>query len=156
MGVALAWIPFALAVAVVRRDEHALATFLEMLSLFSFLHQPLTLPLVYGDREQFASRTRLFVWAPLALAAVGGWLLLMHALDLYWLILPAVAPGRWSLHWTAPVRSELGIEVTLPSLNGAQRQRRMLETGMSLAETYASVQAETRETYSGVLETPRR
>ena len=29
------------------------------------------------------------------------------------------------LNWSAPVRSELGIEVALPSLNGAQRQRRM-------------------------------
>ncbi len=56
------------------------------------------------------------------------------------------------LDWTAPVRAELGLEVTLPSANGAQRQRRMLESGMTLAEVYAAVQAETRETYSGVLE----
>ena len=27
------------------------------------------------------------------------------------------------LEWTAPVRAELGIEVALPRLNGAQRQR---------------------------------
>lgn len=40
---------------------------------------------------------------PLGLATVGGWLLLMHAVDLYWLILPAVAPGHWSFHWTAPL-----------------------------------------------------
>ncbi len=60
------------------------------------------------------------------------------------------------LEWTAPVRAELGIEVSLPSHNGAQRQRRMLSSGMSLTEAYAAVQAETRETYSGVLETPRR
>jgi hypothetical protein len=32
----------------------------------------------------------------------------------------------------------------------------MLETGMSPGEIYELVQAETRETYSGVLETPRR
>jgi carboxylate-amine ligase len=56
------------------------------------------------------------------------------------------------LDWTAPVRAELGIEVSLPAANGAQRQRRMLESGMSLREVYAAVQAETRETYSGVLE----
>jgi carboxylate-amine ligase len=67
----------------------------------------------------------------------------------------AAAPDRL-LDWTAPVRSELGIDVALPSLNGAQRQRRMIETGMSLHEIYAAVQAETRDTYSGVLETPRR
>ena len=34
-------------------------------------------------------------------------------------------------------RAELGIEVALPALNGAQRQRRMLEAGMSLHEVYA-------------------
>jgi carboxylate-amine ligase len=69
---------------------------------------------------------------------------------------PAATALERLLEWTAPARSELGIEVALPALNGAQRQRRMLETGMSLTEIYESVQAETRETYSGVLETPRR
>jgi glutamate---cysteine ligase / carboxylate-amine ligase len=69
---------------------------------------------------------------------------------------PAAAAPERLLDWTAPVRAELGIDVALPSLNGAQRQRRMVETGMSLREIYAAVQAETRDTYSGVLETPRR
>jgi glutamate---cysteine ligase / carboxylate-amine ligase len=53
------------------------------------------------------------------------------------------------LTWSAPVRAELGIDVALPSLNGAQRQRRMAETGVGLPETYAAVVAETRETYAG-------
>ena len=61
-----------------------------------------------------------------------------------------------SCEWTAPVRHELGIDIAPPSRNGAQRQRRMLETGMGLHEIYAAVQSETRDTYSGVLETPRR
>ncbi len=65
---------------------------------------------------------------------------------------PAAGALDRLLEWSAPVRSELGLDVSLPALNGAQRQRRMLESGMSLAEVYASVQAETRETYSGVLE----
>ena len=69
---------------------------------------------------------------------------------------PAAAALDRLLDWTAPVRSELGIDVTLPAQNGAQRQRRMLEGGLSLREVYAAVQAETRGTYSGVLETPRR
>jgi len=69
---------------------------------------------------------------------------------------PAAAALDRLLEWTAPVRGELGIEVNLPALNGAQRQRRMLESGLSLAEVYGAVQAETRDTYSGVLETPRR
>jgi carboxylate-amine ligase len=69
---------------------------------------------------------------------------------------PALGALDRLLEWTAPVRAELGLDVTLPALNGAQRQRRMLESGMSLAEVYAAVQAETRDTYSGVLEPHRR
>jgi len=52
------------------------------------------------------------------------------------------------LAWSAPVRGELGIDVALPALNGAQRQRRLTETGVSLAEAYAAVVAETRDTYA--------
>ena len=69
---------------------------------------------------------------------------------------PAAGALDRLLEWTAPVRAELGIDVNLPALNGAQRQRRMLESGMSLAEAYASAQAETRESYSGILQTHRR
>jgi glutamate---cysteine ligase / carboxylate-amine ligase len=69
---------------------------------------------------------------------------------------PAAGALDRLLEWTAPVRGELGIDVSLPARNGAQRQRRMLESGMSLAEVYSAVQAETRETYSGVLEPHRR
>jgi carboxylate-amine ligase len=90
------------------------------------------------------------------------WRALRHGLDGELLDLqrlepyPAAAALDRLLEWTAPVRAELGLEVSLPALNGAQRQRRMLESGMSPAEVYAAVQAETRETYSGVLETHRR
>jgi len=68
---------------------------------------------------------------------------------------PAAGALDRLLEWTAPVRAEMGLDVTLPALNGAQRQRRMLESGMSLTEVYSAVQAETRETYSGVLEPHR-
>jgi glutamate---cysteine ligase / carboxylate-amine ligase len=71
-------------------------------------------------------------------------------------VYPAAAALDRLLEWTAPVRAELGLDVSLPSHNGAQRQRRMLKSGMSLGEAYAATQAETRETYSGVLETHRR
>ena len=49
---------------------------------------------------------------------------------------------------SAPVRGELGIDIALPSLNGAQRQRRMTDAGMSLPEAFAAVVAETRDTYA--------
>jgi carboxylate-amine ligase len=90
------------------------------------------------------------VWRALRYG-LDGELLDLERLEPY----PAAAALDRLLNWTAPMRRELGIDVALPALNGAQRQRRMLETGMSLRETYGSVQAETRETYSGVLESPR-
>ncbi|MBV9311776.1 MAG: YbdK family carboxylate-amine ligase [Solirubrobacterales bacterium] len=62
---------------------------------------------------------------------------------------PAQAVPERLLAWTAPVRSELGIEVVLPALNGAQRQRRMHESGQDLREVFAAVVAETRDTYAG-------
>jgi carboxylate-amine ligase len=65
----------------------------------------------------------------------------------------AEALGRL-LTWTAPARAELGIDVRLPELNGAQRQRRMLETGATLQEVYAATAEETRETYAGALGSP--
>jgi glutamate---cysteine ligase / carboxylate-amine ligase len=69
---------------------------------------------------------------------------------------PAAQAVDRLLRWTAPARAELGIEVALPARNGAQRQRRLLEGGASLAEVYAAAVAETRETYAGALEAQRR
>jgi carboxylate-amine ligase len=83
---------------------------------------------------------------------LDGELLDLERLEPY----PAAAALERLLAWTAPVRAERGIEVRLPSQNGAQRQRGMLASGMSLHEVYAAVQSETQGTYSGVLETPRR
>jgi hypothetical protein len=36
---------------------------------------------------------------PRRLAAIGGWLLLMHYLDVYWLVLPTLRPGGVVVHW---------------------------------------------------------
>ena len=52
------------------------------------------------------------------------------------------------LAWTAPVRAELGIELAFPERNGAQRQRRMIETGATREEVFAASVAETRDSYS--------
>jgi glutamate---cysteine ligase / carboxylate-amine ligase len=56
------------------------------------------------------------------------------------------------LEWCAPARAELGIEVAFPARNGAQRQRQMSESGMSLNDVFAATVAETRDTYAGALE----
>ena len=60
------------------------------------------------------------------------------------------------LEWTAPARAALGIEISLPPHNGAQRQRQMLQAGASLSEVYAATVAATRETYAGALDAQRR
>ncbi len=67
---------------------------------------------------------------------------------------PAAEALERLLQWSAPAREELGIEVSLPALNGAQRQRRMAAAGASMQEVFAAAVEETRETYAGVLGSP--
>jgi carboxylate-amine ligase len=61
---------------------------------------------------------------------------------------PARAVLDELLAWTAPVRAEAGLDVALPELNSAQRQRRALDAGASLREVYAETVRETRESYA--------
>jgi glutamate---cysteine ligase / carboxylate-amine ligase len=90
------------------------------------------------------------------------WRALRHGLDGEFIDLergetfPASEALERLLDWTAPARSGLGIEVSLPQHNGAQRQRQMLESGAGLREVYAATVAATRETYAGALEPQRR
>lgn len=62
--------------------------------------------------------------------------------------MPAAEAVEALLAWTAPVRAELGLDVALPALNGAQRQRRQIEAGAPMDEVYAACVRETRETYA--------
>jgi glutamate---cysteine ligase / carboxylate-amine ligase len=61
---------------------------------------------------------------------------------------PAAALPDRLLAWTAPARAALGIEVSLPERNGAQRQRDAVEGGMSIEEAYAAEVAVTQQTYA--------
>jgi len=95
-----------------------------------------------------------FTDLPRRLIEENVWRAIRHGLDGDLLDLdraesyPAAEAVDRLLAWSAPMRGELGIEVALPSLNGAQRQRRMTDTGVSLREAYAAVVAETRDTYA--------
>jgi len=51
------------------------------------------------------------------------------------------------VEWTAPARDALGLEVSLPALNGAQRAREALVDGQSIEEIYRASVADTRRTY---------
>jgi glutamate---cysteine ligase / carboxylate-amine ligase len=66
---------------------------------------------------------------------------------------PASEASARLLAWTAPARAELDADISLPELNGAQRQRRMHDSGMSLEEIYAATVAETRDTYAAAVGT---
>jgi carboxylate-amine ligase len=61
---------------------------------------------------------------------------------------PAAALGDRLLAWTAPARAALGLELSLPARNGAQRQRAALEAGGRIEEVYEAEIAETQRTYA--------
>ena len=50
--------------------------------------------------------------------------------------------------WTAPARESLGIEVSIPEANGAQRAYRALASGASIREIFKDSVAETQRTYA--------
>ena len=60
---------------------------------------------------------------------------------------PALAEIERLFEWTAPACAELGLDLVLPELNGAQRQRRLIDAGTSLTDIYAASVAETRASY---------
>lgn len=66
--VALAWVPFAVAVHRAEHDPGLLVTLVSATFLLSFAHQPLTLALVYGDPEQFRLRRMVFTVSPFVFA----------------------------------------------------------------------------------------
>ena len=65
--------------------------------------------------------------------------------------LPARSAIEQLATWTEPVRSELGIGLSFPEHNGAQRQRRMIAAGASREEVFAASVEETRQTYTEVV-----
>lgn len=60
---------------------------------------------------------------------------------------PARAAIERLAAWTAPVRAELGISLSFPEANGAQRQRQLRDSGASREEVFAASVEETMQTY---------
>lgn len=69
--VAGAWIPFAVAAHVAQGDRNAIGLVLSATFLVSFVHQPLTLPLVYGDPTERSERPTIYRWSPLVFVAAA-------------------------------------------------------------------------------------
>ena len=68
------WLPIAIFVHSIESSVTRTQATMVVIFLISFAHQPLTLGLVYGDRQQMSAHRRLYTWAPLAtvvLVAIG-------------------------------------------------------------------------------------
>ncbi len=92
LAVALCWIPLwlighRLAAGHGAHADADLHTAIALTLLASFLHQPLTLGLVYGDANQFRQRRRLFLWAPPVAIAVIIVAVRLHL----WIVIPIAA-----------------------------------------------------------------
>jgi glutamate---cysteine ligase / carboxylate-amine ligase len=59
---------------------------------------------------------------------------------------PAALEGL--LAWTEPARAQLGIAVSLPPRNGAQRARESIDAGVAIEDVYRDAVAETKRTYT--------
>lgn len=94
------WVPFA-AAGIVLREPRAVLVGVSAVLAFSFSHQVLTVPLVYGDRATFDSRRALFLVAPVVLL-VGVAVLRVEAF-----VLLSVAAAGWNAFHT--VRQRYGM-----------------------------------------------
>jgi len=94
VAVGLAWVPFALGAHLLEGTTRWLGVLVASVMLLSFTHQPLTLGLVYGDREQLARRPLLYVLSPVVF--VGLIALGLHVS----LALVAAIAGLWNAEHT--------------------------------------------------------
>lgn len=135
-ALAFCWVPFAVAAHRAVGDRQAIATVLTATFALSFAHQPLTLPIVYGDPEERAARRRLYAWCPFVFlaAAVGG----------LWLSVAAVSivAGLWNVEHTLMQRFGItriyGRKVGETDPAAARQEKVLLISWLALAATWAA------------------
>jgi hypothetical protein len=131
LAISLCWIPiFALAhmLSSSGTNDVLLNRMFRGAFVLSLLHQPLTLALVYGDREQFALRRRLFTWSPPV--AVG--LIAVAVLADLWIVVPIAA--IWNTIHTLQQRYGLSrIYSRKAGYGSARLDRAVLYVGMVAA-----------------------
>lgn len=137
---ALAWVPFALVVRVLSGQPGgaALAVVISAVFLLSFSHQPLTVALVYGDRENFRLRRAVFTWTPLILvvAVVVG-----YHVDF---ALLAIAGGLWNIEHTLMQRYGITrIYGRKVGQDDGRVEKAMLWSWLALALVWAGANPET-------------
>ena len=141
LAIALCWIPifaFAHVLSAGGANDELLNRMFRGAFVLSLLHQPLTLALVYGDREQFALRRRLFTWSPpVAVALIAAAVLL----DL-WVVVPIAA--AWNVVHTLQQRYGLSrIYSRKAGYGSARLDRGLLYLGMLAAILVAGSSAKT-------------
>ncbi len=94
IAMTLSWIPFSLLALAVINNPVWLKLLMFSVFLFSFTHQPLSLFLVYGDKQRFDLRKKLFIWSPLIFCLV-----IYFAINLSPLVL-AILAGAWNIEHT--------------------------------------------------------
>jgi len=103
---------------------------------------------------------RPFEVFPMRLVEENFWRAIRYGLDGQMIDLasgdeyPAASLPERYLDWTAPARSALGIDLTLPAENGAQRQRAALTGGASIEDVFRSEVQLTQSTYTAVKTAP--
>lgn len=103
MAISLCWVPIWFAWHALTNGHGAdsdrlLRDGVKLALLISFIHQPLTFGLIYGDAKQFALRRRLFVIAPLIALAVAIPSAILH----WWIVVPIAA--LWNTQHTLQQR----------------------------------------------------
>lgn len=89
-AMAWSWVPFAAVVLLAPLNGDQLVVLMSLVLAFSFSHQTLTLPLVYGDRQVLDSHRGLFLVAPIVffvgigLLVGSGAVLLVAAVGAAW------------------------------------------------------------------------
>jgi hypothetical protein len=93
---AFAWVPFVVGVHVLADSgaTQALALAIGGVFMLSFSHQPLTVALVYGDKENFRLRRAIFTWSPLVFVAA---ILITNSISF---TLLAIVGGLWNAEHT--------------------------------------------------------
>lgn len=141
VALAFCWVPFAVAAHRASGDREAIATVLTATFALSFAHQPLTLPIVYGDPEERAARRRLYAWCPVVFlaAAVGGLALSVAAVS--------IVAGLWNVEHTLMQRFGItriyGRKAGETDAASARQEKLLLISWLALAATAAAAAAGT-------------
>ncbi len=139
-ALALAWVPFSFVAWRLSGDVDSLQVWMSAVFLLSFSHQPLTVALVYGDRNQFDLARRVFTWSPLVFVVA-----IALALQVSFVTL-AIVGGLWNAEHTLMQR--YGITRIYGRKAGEQDgrlERNLLFALLALALVWVGADARTPE-----------